>query len=359
MYERGLVTRRISAQSVLKEHQAFYYNTSQRVFAQTVVGFISPWTPSAAESLWRFGRKLTHAAPVLYDAVDTGHLRCKLGEHGGERWLKWLRAASKADRGTAVRTAAPPRLVPLVSFEQLDLLDFFTGEGQEARAGTLLVSLQETLLKHRLHGFVLDAHQYLARLASQERRLVQPAMHVFVQLLAAQLSEEGGELLLYVPPHPGLFSPTEFSQLYPALGGVILQTANYSAIKGEPGPMAPLTWMRSALAALKPPPEAEGKLIAAVPMVGWDFTLPDGPNRELGAAAYLSLLRRYEAVGKFDWHEAGKEHAFKYSVDGVDHVAYFPSLRGLAERVGVLRSLHVGAAFWEIGNSLDYFWDLM
>ena len=73
-------------------------------------------------------------------------------------------------------------------------------------------------------------------------------------------------MLLLVPPHPGLFSPTEFGQLYPALRGVIIATANYSAVKGEAGPMAPLSWMRSALAALKPPPEAMGKLIAAVPM---------------------------------------------------------------------------------------------
>ena len=61
---------------------------------------------------------------------------------------------------------------------------------QESRAGTLLGSLQEALIKHKLGGFVLHAHSHLATLSPAERRQVQPALHVFVQLLAAQLSEE-------------------------------------------------------------------------------------------------------------------------------------------------------------------------
>ena len=106
VYERGLVARRISARSVLDEHQAFHQNTSQRVFTDTTIGFVSPWAPRADEAVWRFGRKLTHVSPVMYDALDTGNLRSKIGEAGGTAWLKWLRSASRSDRGAALQVNA-------------------------------------------------------------------------------------------------------------------------------------------------------------------------------------------------------------------------------------------------------------
>lgn len=383
VYERELVTRRLEASSIVQNHAGFYHNVSRRLSPGLCLGFVSPWSARGEEVAWRFGSKLTHLSPLMYGVTRSGNLVLR----EKPRWLAALR------EGLACPGCPPPaRLVPLVSFEGLDFGWFFGGEDgyQEERAGRLLVALLQQHITEGLDGLVLDAHQYLARLDRQTRADVAPRLHIFVQLLASQLSqqERGADgLLLLVPPHPELFSPTQLAQLAAPLGGFIVSTLNFSAVRGHAGPTAPLGWMRDALAALQPTPEALPKLMATLPMLGWDFPLhpsgsggghEDGSELVFGGgepvdgAAYIALLERHKP-GQLDWHAEAAEHSFSYQTrrpatrpgGGADgggddlHVVYYPSLRGLAERLGMLRSLGVGVAVWELGSGLDFFWDLL
>ena len=77
-------------------------------------------------------------------------------------------------------------------------------------------------------------------------------------------------------------------------------------------------------------------------------------------ATYLALLERHRPA-RFDWHAEAAEHVFTYNGtdDGAAHSVYYPSLKGLAERLGALRSLGVGVALWELGTGLDYWFDLL
>ena len=307
----------------------------------------------------------------------------------------------------------PAKLVPHVSLDGLDFATFFgddeegeggkDGEGgkggeggegggegggsaREERAGKLLFTLLQQAVTLGLDGFVLDAHASLARYDRPTRLIIAPRLHIFVQLLAHQLSlqaaeshsekpsatEGGGSggrvccgegLHLVVPPHPELFSPSQFAQLAKPLGGFVLSTANYSAVKGEPGPSAPLSWIRDAVSLLGAEvdePQALSKIMAALPLHGWDFALPDGQGSAVGAQRYLALLAQHPGA-RLEWHADAAEHVFAYSSaqDGRKHALYYPSLRGVSERLGLLRRLGVGLALWEIGSGLDYFWDLL
>ena len=142
-----------------------------------------------------------------------------------------------------------------------------------------------------------------------------------------------------MPPHPELFGTTQFSQLVEPLGGILVMTTNFSAIRGEPGPTSPLGWMRDALSNLRADePAHAAKLMATLPMLGWDFALPDGPAVPVDARAYLELLRSHRPE-RFGWHAAAAEHVFSYTdADSArEHSVYYPSLKGLAERLGMLR----------------------
>ncbi len=368
VYERGLVTRRTSAAEILREHAGFYHNVTRRVSPGRVLGFVSPWSRRGDEAAWRFASKLTHLSPLMYSVDADGALRA--AERGS--WLETLRV------GLACPGCPPPaRLVPHVSLRELNFSAFFNEEDGEERAGRLLFALLQQAVTRDLDGFVLDAHAHLALLPPAERRRVAPRLHVFVQLLAQQLSQQaelrdaeaakaGGkegagpmELYLLVPPHVELFSPTQLAQLIGPLGGIIVSTANYSSIRGAAGPTAPLHWTRAALAALQPEEHALPKLLATLPMSGWDFTLPSGPDTPIGADEYLELLRRHRPH-RLDWYSEAAEHVFSYNEpDGWRHSVYYPTLKSIAERIGALRTLGVGVAVWELGTGLDYFWDLL
>ena len=370
VYERDLVSRHITPRTVLREHAGFHFNVSRRLSPGMCLGFVSPWSVRGEESAWRFGSKLTHLSPILYGVDSLGNLVM----HEKPSWLAGLR------EGLSCPGCPPPaQLVPLVSLRGLDFATFFApDEGQEERAGKLLFALLQQFVTVGLDGLVLDAHQYLARLDRPTRQLVAPKLHIFVQLLASQLSQQdravdgsggagpdspdgpGGTLLLIVPPHPELFSPRQFEQLAEPLGGFVLSTANFSHIRGQPGPNAPLAWMRDALAALSPKDSNRHKLLATLPLLGWDFTLPDGePSASIDGEQYLGLLRRHRPP-RLDWHAEAAEHVFTYLDEGSSrHSVYYPSLKSLSERLGMLRGLGVGVALYELGTGLDFFWDLL
>jgi chitinase domain-containing protein 1 len=116
--------------------------------------------------------------------------------------------------------------------------------------------------------------------------------------------------------------------------------------------------MRDALAALQPEKATVGKLMATLPWLGWDFQLPSGPGAVVDGDTYRELLNTHRPE-RFDWHAEAAEHVFSYTKDDARHSVYYPSLKGLAERLGVLRNLGVGIALWELGTGLDYFFDLL
>ena len=90
-----------------------------------------------------------------------------------------------------------------------------------------------------------------------------------------------------------------------------------------------------------------------MPLLGWDFTHDAARTAHLDGAAYLQLLRTHRP-SRLDWHAEAAEHVFAYT-DAAEarHSVYYPSLKFLSERLGMLRGLGVGVALWELGSGLD------
>jgi hypothetical protein len=80
--------------------------------------------------------------------------------------------------------------------------------------------------------------------------------------------------------------------------------------------------------------------------------------RRLRGCVCAALLEMH-APKRFEWHTEAAEHSFTYMAGDEAHTVYYPSVKAVAERLGMLRSLGVGVALWELGTGLDFFWDLL
>ena len=84
--------------------------------------------------------------------------------------------------------------------------------------------------------------------------------------------------------------------------------------------------------------------------------IPTGGGPLLGHE-YIELLKKYNST--LIWDKKTQEHVFGYSTQGTDHEVYYPSLISIQKRLDLAHNYGVGISIWEIGQGLDYFYDLL
>lgn len=73
---------------------------------------------------------------------------------------------------------------------------------------------------------------------------------------------------------------------------------------------------------------------------------------------YLSLLEKYKPV--LQWEGVSSEHFFLYAdYNQNKHAVFYPSLKSILIRLEEAQSFGTGISIWEIGQGLDYFFDLL
>ena len=78
------------------------------------------------------------------------------------------------------------------------------------------------------------------------------------------------------------------------------------------------------------------------------------PIREIHAK-----LAKLDPSLTFDWSAEAHEHYLPYSDENEQRaMIFYPSLMSIATRLDLAAKLKVGISIWEIGQGLDYFYDL-
>ena len=71
----------------------------------------------------------------------------------------------------------------------------------------------------------------------------------------------------------------------------------------------------------------------------------------------ISILKRFTV--SIEYHEKSQDHYIQYKDEkGKSHFISYPTLSFLQSRIDLAKKLNTGLSLWEIGQGLDYFYDL-
>ncbi|MQM11283.1 hypothetical protein Taro_044192, partial [Colocasia esculenta] len=364
VHDRGLVKTEISYREVLsvriQEHSKVSDNASFRHFPNPVLAYVTP-NSLGYEMAERFGSKLTHVSPVWYELKSEENKFILEGRHNADTgWISRVRANGKS------------LVLPRVVLESLPS-EMLQKKRQREMAIRIIVAECKEM---GYDGVVLESWSRWAMHGVLHDTDMRKKALVFIKELAMSLHSVGsstnpsGHLeLVYVISPPRSqdlqehdFGPNDLQDLSDAVDGFSLMTYDFSGPQ-SPGPNAPLLWIKSCLQLLLGYNDAgkgtnASKILLGINLYGNDFVLAEGLGGEAVIGRdYLSLLQQHRP--ELQWENRSAEHFFVYTHENIRHAVFYPSLMSISMRLDEAKAWGAGLSIWEIGQGLEYFFDLL
>ncbi|KAG0600099.1 hypothetical protein M758_11G007100 [Ceratodon purpureus] len=359
VHERGLVARNVSWDSIVAEHGRPWRDSGHRHFLNSVLVYVTPWNSLGYDMAKKFRAKFTHVSPVWYQLKRGKDGLELLGRHDVD--MQWI-----AD----VRQNGSPMIVPRVVLEGWPL-DMLLDPAEQKQAIDFIANECKDM---EYDGIVLESWTTWAAFNILDKpNLRQKALELVhalgTTLHSMKASNAGSEersmqLHLVIPPptehkrDARSFTRADMTVLGNSIDGLSVMTYDFSG-PNRPGPNAPAPWIESTLQNLRATYEnndAAPEVLLGLNFYGNDFTLPQGGGPIIGHQ-YVALLDKHKP--SISWDEESAEHYFLYDGDDAKHVVFYPTLASISARLNTATDVGSGLSIWEIGQGLEYFFDLL
>ncbi|CAE8603824.1 unnamed protein product [Polarella glacialis] len=366
--ELGLVKEQESAASWARTARKFCNSSSpyaeKHLVVQEVLGFIAPWHDHGYKAARYFRGKLSSVSPLWFRVLPG---RDGIGfQVAGKEFAKQHKAWADdiSDGG--------PRLLPHFSLEGFDKLAHLSAllEAPEK----LAAEIENICVDGDFAGIVFDVRMALfpslrallpSVLAALSKR-IRPARRLILSVPAPRppgevRKKEASAVAEYFKPG---FQREEASAVAEYVDAVVVGTSDFS--RAEPGPIAPLPWVRAALQALLATGSGSdtgglqpGQLLLEVPLHGRAFPWGEAQESTEGKVILTADLARVLAkqLPPMIWDAEAAEHSANLTESKV--FVSLPSLAYVEARLRLAGSLGVGVALRELGAGFDSVFDLL
>ncbi|KAJ3262464.1 Chitinase domain-containing protein 1 [Chytriomyces hyalinus] len=334
---------------VVKNHERYdQKNAHTRGLDTPVLAYITPWNNHGYDVAKFFRGKFTHLSPVWYHVKPNGRAVGQFdlsGAHDVDQgWIKEVTAPVETANGETMT----PKMVPRFIIEGFAKDDLIALSEQKEHGDAIAKMIVAECKKQKHDGFVLEF-------------VYSAYTPLFVSALSRAAKKAELQFFLVIPPsHPAiqntLFGPEHFNAYKNLVDGFSLMTYDYSTFE-NPGPNSPLPWVIKNVLRLCPDATKDrSKILVGLNMYGNNYSPEEGHATVLGRD-YVKALALLEPA--IVWDDKFAEHRFSYKTQsGARHDVWYPSVTSIQARVEVIRELGAGVSLWEIGQGLDYFYDL-
>ncbi|KAG7398061.1 Chitinase domain-containing protein 1 [Phytophthora boehmeriae] len=326
VFARGLVTSKPKVKRILEEHSRAGTELTKNFKGETL-GYVTPWNSRGYDWAKQFRNKLTYISPVwLQVREDPNKVPIITGTHDiDQQWVQDVKyGIDRMDK-------KGPAVVPRVVYERNRLAS--------EDVPVIIEKMLKLVEKHGFDGMVfeipvmagtVDMLQHMGRAFQEAQKLL---------ILVLTKSSNDGELAV---------THEIFADLAPLVHRFSMNAYDFRM----PGPNAPYSWLKATLEKMLPL-ERE-KILLGIPFYGYDN------NDAIIGRTYTESLEEND-VAKIRWDAAAHEcqHVYTSANTGSRHVVYYPCLQFLQDRLALYQEFEVGVAIWELGQGLDFFYDLL